>query len=90
MMRRDDGSERLPRLTAGAVLAISALLVVVEVWRIGELAPTRDLVLAIVASLAFFPLHARHLRYGLRAERPPRSLLDAGVDGRDPASPRCS
>ena len=75
MMRGDAGSERLPRLTAGAVLAISALLVVVEVWRIGELAPTRDLVLAIVASLAFFPLHARHLRYGLRAERPPRSLV---------------
>jgi len=72
--RMSDGSERLPRLTAGAVLTISALLVVVEVWRIGEVQPARDLALAIVASLAFFPLHARHLRYGLRAERPPNSL----------------
>jgi two-component system sensor histidine kinase DesK len=78
-MRRDDGSERLPRLTAGAVLAISALLVVVEVWRIGELEPARDVAVAIVAALAFFPLHARHLRYGLRGERPPNSLPTLAV-----------
>ena len=78
-MRRDDGSVRLPRLTAGAVLVISAALVVVEVWRIGELEPIRDLVVAIIASAIFFPLHARHLHYGLRGERPPNSLPTLAV-----------
>ena len=30
--------------------------------------------LAAVAALAFFPLHARHLHYGLKGERPPHAL----------------
>ncbi|MDA0174247.1 histidine kinase [Solirubrobacter taibaiensis] len=72
-MRREE-HERLPRLTASAVLAISALLVVVEVWRIALLDSAAETAFAAAAALAFFPLHARHLRYGLRGERPPHAL----------------
>ena len=88
-VRRDDGSERLPRLTAGAVLAISGLLVVVEVWRIADLEPARDVAIAIVASTRVLP--AAHAPPALRAPRraPAGLAVDARGHGRRSSWPRC-
>jgi two-component system sensor histidine kinase DesK len=64
---------RLPRLAADAVLAFSIVLAGVEIGRIAVVGSHRDVVIAVVATAIFLPLHTWHLRYGLRGARPPRS-----------------
>src|SRR3954471_20810989 len=66
-------SDRLPRLAARFVLAISVVLALVEIGRGALVDSTADVAVAGVAPALFLPLHLNHLRYGLRGERPPRS-----------------
>src|SRR4051795_9149707 len=65
--------ERIPRLAGRAVLAVSALLAVVEVGRVSLTGSTTDIAVAIAAVSVFMPLHLWHLSYGVRGERPPHS-----------------
>src|SRR3954465_10987491 len=66
-------NERIPRLAGRAVLAVSALLAIVEVGRVGLTGSATDIAVAIAAALVFRPLHLWHLSYGVRGERPPHS-----------------
>ena len=66
-------SDRLPRLAARFVIAISVVLAAVEIGRVALVGSGTDVAVALVATALFLPLHLNHLRYGLRGERPPRS-----------------
>lgn len=49
------------------------LLALVEVGRVAVLYSARYVIIAVLATAVWLPLHLWHLRYGLRGERPPRS-----------------
>ncbi len=66
-------SERIPRLTAGAVVTLSVALAIAEVLRVASRETTGMFVVAVVATALWMPLHLRHLRFGLRSERVPRA-----------------
>jgi signal transduction histidine kinase len=66
-------TERIPRLAGRAVLVLSALLVVIEVGRVGLAGDTAKTLTAVAAAAVFTPLHLWHLAYGVRGERPPHS-----------------
>src|SRR4051794_27771746 len=66
-------TERIPRLAGRAVLVLSALLVVIEVGRVGLAGDTAKTLIAVAAAAVFTPLHLWHLGYGVRGERPPHS-----------------
>jgi signal transduction histidine kinase len=64
---------RIARLAGRGVLLISALLVAVEIGRVGLVGSTLKTTVAILAAGAFLPLHLWHLSYGVRGERPPHA-----------------
>lgn len=70
---------RVVRHAELAVLAFTVVLALVEVDRIAVLYGARNIVIAAVATAVWLPLHIWHLRYGLRGERPPRSLATLAV-----------
>ena len=70
---------RVVRPAELAVLAFTVVLAVVEVDRIAVLYGARNIIIATVATAVWLPLHIWHLRYGLRGERPPRSLATLAV-----------
>jgi two-component system sensor histidine kinase DesK len=62
-----------------AVIALTLVLTAVELGRVALLGDPADTVVACVATAIFLPIHVWHLRYGLRGERPPRSLATLAV-----------
>jgi hypothetical protein len=78
-MTRSAGRTDWLALAGRAVLAFSVLVPGTELWRIAVLGSGEDLILAIVATAAYLPLHLRHVYHGLQARRPRAAVATLGV-----------
>lgn len=66
-------------LAGRAALVFSVLVPGTELWRIAVLGRGDDLVLAIVATAAYLPLHLRHVYHGLQGRRPRGAVATLAV-----------
>lgn len=78
-MPRDGTGERTVRLATRALLAMMIAFALVELVRFAAAGDGRSVVIGAGAAAIFLPLHAYHLRYGLRGLRPPRSQMTLAV-----------
>jgi len=69
-MTRPAGRADWPAYAGRAVLVFSVLVPAAELWRIAVLGRGDDLAVAIVATVAYLPMHLRHVHHGLHGRRP--------------------
>jgi len=76
VLPREADASRFVRLAALAVIGLNVLLAAIELGRLALVPASASLAwLALLATACVLPLHIRHVVYGLRGMRPPRSYL---------------